>query len=921
MAIYQTLSLKNGGGILPRLRQAAQAQNTATVLIGIGGTGIDALRAVKTQVHRHLLPDAPDAARPEYAHIRFLGIDTEEDSAGFRQEGNDCTANNDLLPLDHSEFFSIAVPNVDRIFCHPEMLSLRPELSWLYQGGIGVPPSRVSSGGIRQVGRFMMMDHSAALAARLEQEIRTARRDLVAPELNIHILAGLSGGTGSGCFLDICYLVRSLLSDYGLSAIVSGYFYLPDVSLAQVPPFASGIGDRLRTNGCAALRELDYCMGLPGNGGAFTQEYQNRRRVDWREPPVDFCFLLGASDEQGTVIPNAYRHAIDVTADHLLGLLGPDGGDRQQEQLAKICMHSELTKFHLSRDPGFHSNIRYCSLGGAAAGIPLREMDTYLASRLFARFEGLRDKFPSRADVDALAIQSFARDAQSAGGIYDALLRELRENAGDDYTAYMLDWKFVRDYGNAELVTSYTDQTAKKLEQTAANARRMMDPKGKDSLLGRLRSRLEPVIRDIDRGPFFAQRMLSATREHDLLNLIDGFLQENHARLEQEIAQSQLRRKDYETAKSDFDDRRARTLLGDSDVKRFRDYELCLMQMERNRLALSAYEQMGTVLETLRKQVEGSSTSYYARLSRVVDSLLETAADNRNTLAEEMLSGKTAFPMPLVTVKELRPILDAEVDKLNIPVMMDNFMGMLLAHENDWLTGDEDAIARLVTDFVVGTAFRDFYCRSVTGFLQDKYGITDTAALAQRVLHDCLLPLAREAQPLLPCGGAWPAANSFHFKSLTVPYSSTPLVAAVQDLCSIEPSWQMERGAPADRITAREILVGFPLWAHVDCPDWERAYAESLSIGRHSYEGKPIPGMPLDDWRKLPPLIPDWERRDSPRRDSEPTEPAAPAPHSRRDNEGSAPAAPAPHSRQDNESTEPARPAPQSEQAPPNETE
>ena len=64
MAIYKTLSLASGGGILSRSQQAAQARNTATVLIGLGGTGIDALRTVKTQVHQHLQPDDPEPARP-----------------------------------------------------------------------------------------------------------------------------------------------------------------------------------------------------------------------------------------------------------------------------------------------------------------------------------------------------------------------------------------------------------------------------------------------------------------------------------------------------------------------------------------------------------------------------------------------------------------------------------------------------------------------------------------------------------------------------------------------------------------------------------------------------------------------------------------------------------------------------------------
>ena len=852
MAIYRSLCLPYGGGILSRGQQADQARNTATVLIGLGGTGIDALRAVKTQVHQHLQPDDPDAARPEYAHIRFLGIDTEEDSAGFRQEGNDCTANNDLLPLDHSEFFSIAVPNVDRIFCHPEMLSLRPELSWLYQGGIGVPPSRVSSGSVRQVGRFMMMEHSAALAARLEQELQLARQDLRSPEIHVHILTGLCGGTGSGCFLDVCYLVRAILRERAPSAILSGYFYLPDVSLDRVPRSNSALCRYSPQNGCAALRELDYCMGFPGNGGGFTQEYQGGRRVDWKEPPVDLCFLLGASDEQGNAFPNAYRHAIDVTAEYLLTLLADGSPFSLQSYIASRCVYFAQLE-NAFPDCG---SIRYCTLGGTAAEIPCREINTYLASRLFTQFSSIQQNFPTQADVEALAVQAFARDAQSVSGIYESLLRELRENAGDDYAAYQDDWKFVRDRGSSGLVTSYTNQTAAKLHRVEANAQRMMAAANQDSLLGRLRSELEWVTRDIRRGPLFAQRLLSAAQDHNLLNLIDRLLQENHARWKQEAAQTDRRTRDYDDAKSDFDNRRKRKRMGDSDAKRFNDYEYYLMLLEQHKLARIVYDRMNTVLTALRRQVEGINDSYYAKLARVMDNLIETFRENRAALAvPEVLHGTDSFAAPMMTLAELDPLLDAAAAQLNIPRLLDAFMAKLLDNEEVWIEEDENRITRLVTDFFVHTAFPGFANRTITAFLQDKYSTTDTAQLASHVYHDWILPLTRRARPLFPFDPTvWPAGRTAQLASLSIPASSAPIAAAANGAL---PHWMPRASASPDRIAATEILAGFPIRAHRDCENWERAYCGGfVSAGLHSYEGKPIPGMPLDDWRRLPPLAP-----------------------------------------------------------------
>ena len=76
---------------------------------------------------------------------------------------------------------------------------------------------------------------------------------------------------------------------------------------------------------------------------------------------------------------------------------------------------------------------------------------------------------------------------------------------------------------------------------------------------------------------------------HNLLNVIGGLIQENSSRWDQEAAQTSLRQEDYDRAKSDFDNRRKRSLF-DTDAKRFGDYEYYLMLAEQHKLAMSCYE-------------------------------------------------------------------------------------------------------------------------------------------------------------------------------------------------------------------------------------------------------------------------------------------------------------------------------------------
>ena len=464
--IYSKLSLRTGGGIVSELQQAEQVKNTATLLIGLGGTGIDCLKEIKKQMRVSIKPDNPGAEVPVYEHIRFLAVDNEnideEKEELFKKE----------------EIFDLSSATIWEGFSKREFVKKHKELDWMDLDKVSVSPSEwadYQNPGMafcfRQAGRYRIMEHSDKFLEKLRNLIQYAKAGMEQAELNVHVFSGLGGTIGSGTFLDVCYLIRHALKEETGNGRLFGYFFLPDVNLAKIPISAKLVRDYVPKNSYASLQELDYCMRIRENGGTFTQEYKGGVQIAWNEPPVDYCCLMGIADEKEVYEGNDYQKVIKKTAHYIIQYLGKEKTKERfdlQEEFA--CHAASMLEVDGIKEHGYHTN--YYTIGMSCARVPMCEMNTYLAAKTFEIF--------SRYNKNKLTETEAASLAEKAGiGSVQEILREM-----------------------------------------------MQDEKYADSLITRICKEMDACAVDLNHGPAYAYHIVSGDDKGNLQEYVEGLRKE-----------------------------------------------------------------------------------------------------------------------------------------------------------------------------------------------------------------------------------------------------------------------------------------------------------------------------------------------------------------------------------------------------------
>ena len=282
------------------------------LIVGAGHSGLLVIRALKRILREHFGPEP-------LPHVRFLYIDTDPDATA------NATNINQSDSLMANEVF---VTRLNRAAHYLQRDGMPSVESWMPKGLLyKLPRNPGAAGGVRAYGRLALADHYKNFVTRIRQDLEAFLTDATIDAAvsrtglglrsnypRAYVIANSCGGTGSGMFLDLAFILKHELRAIGLRK--------PEVVGELLVPTAdkTGIRGLPLANTFAAFRELRHFHG--GRNEYQTRFLTNETIAD-ADGPFARCNLVQLDKSVG---PMELAYAAGLVARTLfLELFTPTG--------------------------------------------------------------------------------------------------------------------------------------------------------------------------------------------------------------------------------------------------------------------------------------------------------------------------------------------------------------------------------------------------------------------------------------------------------------------------------------------------------------------------------------------------------------------------------------------------------------------
>jgi serine/threonine protein kinase len=260
-----------------------EGQLVPALIVGIGEMGLAALKQFRREIREHF------GSLEALPHLRSLYVDTDPDGLA------NATNPGDGLALSRREVL-VARLNRASYYLNPRQGKSKTE-KWFDTAMLYRMHRNQVTGGVRALGRLAFFDNYKSIVSRLEGELEACTDPealtvasqktgliLRSNQPRIYVITSLAGGTGSGMFVDLAYVIRDQLRKMGYThPDVTGLFVLPRAEPNQARAISLG-------NAYAALTELNH---FSAPDVVFSSRYVEKEApLTHTGPPFSRCVFL-----------------------------------------------------------------------------------------------------------------------------------------------------------------------------------------------------------------------------------------------------------------------------------------------------------------------------------------------------------------------------------------------------------------------------------------------------------------------------------------------------------------------------------------------------------------------------------------------------------------------------------------------------
>lgn len=557
--------------------------------IGLGGTGMKSILHTKK-----MFLDTYGEVPPM---IGFIGIDTDRDE----YKGTLKLKNGKDMSLSPSEQMKILVEEPQEIYTVN-----KDRFSWVPERNLkGLTYMTNGAGQLRSNGRFAFIVNYVDIRKKIEDVLNSitnariidnSKYQLLNTATEIHLVFSLSGGTGSGTFLNMAYLLKDLAP----KCKITGYAVLPGVFKAMS---RSGMAN-VSANTFGAIKDLDYLMHMGIGSEPFKLEYlRDSENYDVTVRPFNSFIFIDNKNEN----LDAYTDISDLAEMISLALVTASG----ELSTASASVSDNIEKYIDAGEMDIENKKAWASGMGICEviynGETLSEIYSIKASKNI-----IERLLNSCVDTD-LIVNSWIDSAEV----------NIRENNGNDNVIDFL-WskapKYdlnVSDYGNPKPEVDIN------LDQNAVDSQKI---NGKvTELTTRVRGELRKLIVkhiNTECGVSTAKNILDGIRSQ--VDIFMGEMQsEKDELVDREpayIAQVETAIQDLKTADGKFIKRRS-TLdnLADDLAECVRTLAQCRIEIARRNAAIAVFNDIQAAVAETRAEIvliENSLRAVYDELTK-----------------------------------------------------------------------------------------------------------------------------------------------------------------------------------------------------------------------------------------------------------------------------------------------------------------